>query len=107
MPVRKKFTKDRVAQQIKTILVEKYESHHPQARIDVKRYNSACVRVRIIDPDFQGQSLADRDDAVWDVVDKLPQEVVSEVSLLVLLTPKESKTSSLNIEFDHPTPSPF
>jgi len=35
----------------------------------------------------------------------LPEEVLSQISLLVLLTPAEMKKSLANFEFEHPVPS--
>ena len=63
------------------------------------------IRVRIIDPDFAGVGLAERHDAVWKLSDPLPEEVLSHLSGLLLLTPAEKKTSFANVEFDHPIPS--
>ena len=36
---------------------------------------------------------------------KLPDDVVAEISLLLLLTPKEARKSMANVEFDDPIPS--
>ena len=50
------------------------------------------VRVRIIDPAFREMSRADRSDLVWNYFDALSEEVQSDISMLVLLTPSESET---------------
>jgi stress-induced morphogen len=104
---KKKKTDDKYVRQIRDRLLREYVSRHPRAQVSVKRYNSVSVRVRIIDPDFEGMSRAERDDAVWEVLDTLPEETREEISLLILLTPEESKTSLMNVEFENPAPSPF
>jgi hypothetical protein len=96
---------DRVVQRIADTLNRYYLPVHPGARIDVYRYNPGSVRVRIIDPDFAGQSLTDRDNGVWQLLEtKLPEEY-GEVNVLLLLAPGEEKTSLMNLEFENPTPS--
>ncbi|HJT31010.1 MAG TPA: hypothetical protein VJ783_03005 [Pirellulales bacterium] len=58
-----------------------------------------------MDRDFSGQGRAEREDDLWAIIEKLPEEVVSEISLLLLLTPDEAKKSFANMEFDNPVPS--
>jgi hypothetical protein len=82
-----------------------YEAIHPMAEIEVYRQNSASIRIRIIDPDFQRFDRVDRDAQVWGILTKLPADIQSEISLLVLLTPEEKQTSFSSIEFDDPIPS--
>jgi hypothetical protein len=61
--------------------------------------------VRILDPDFKGMDKAERHDAIWDRFNDLDEEIQSDVSLLLLLTPEEARTSFANMEFDHPVSS--
>src|SRR4051812_17110519 len=82
-----------------------YEGQHPDARIEAYRQNSVSIRVRIIDPDFSGVSRAERHDIVWRFLEELPEDVQSQLSLLLLLTPDETQMSIANFEFDHPIPS--
>jgi hypothetical protein len=96
---------DGVVRQIEQLLTGRYRPQHPKAKIKVYRYNSASVRIRIIDPDFARRSIPDRENAVWDLLDTLPEEVRSEITVLLPLTPDESKSSLLSLEFDDPTPS--
>jgi hypothetical protein len=63
------------------------------------------IRVRIVDPDFEGVSKSDRHDLVWEFVKRLPEEQQSEISVLLLLAPGELADSFANQEFDHPIPS--
>lgn len=96
---------DHAVRHIEETLKRDYGSAHPKARIEVKRYNSVSVRVRIIDADFSGLSRAERDTLIWEILESLPEETRSEVSLLLLFTPQEAKTSLMNLEFDDPIPS--
>jgi hypothetical protein len=98
---------DKHVRRIRDVLECKYRSAHPRARVDAKRSNSVCIHVRIIDPAFAGKSMFDRDEPVWEVLDTLPDETRAEISMLVLLTPKEAKTSLMNVDFEELTPSPF
>jgi stress-induced morphogen len=82
-----------------------YVEAHPKAKIEAYRQNNVSVRIRIIDPDFQGLSLAEREEVVWPLLDQVPEDVVADVSLLLLLTPKEKADSLATFEFDHPTKS--
>ena len=82
-----------------------YKKAHPRAEIDVHRHNSVSIRIRIIDADFQGLDLVERDNEIWKILDRLPDDVRSEITLVLLLTPREAKTSYANVEFEHPVPS--
>ncbi len=83
----------------------KYEAQHPRAQIEAYRQGRFSIRIRIIDPDFSGVALAERHDAVWQHLDELPEEALSHLSILLLLTPKEKKKSFANMEFENPIPS--
>jgi hypothetical protein len=82
-----------------------YEKAHPQGEIEAYRQNSVSVRIRILNPEFAGKSRAQREEEVWAVLNKLPEEAVAEISLLLLLTPEEAKHSFASVEFDDPIPS--
>ena len=84
-----------------------YEKAHPKADIVIYRQNSVSARVRIVDPELAGISKADRHDLVWKYLSSLPDEVQTEVSVLLLLVPEESAVSFANFEFEHPIPSSF
>ncbi|WP_089718583.1 hypothetical protein [Candidatus Entotheonella palauensis] len=83
----------------------KYKEQHHNADIAVYRHNSVSVRIRIVDPDFDGINKADRHDIVWDFVKTLPEDQQSEIGLLLLFTPSETEMSFANDEFDNPIPS--
>jgi len=82
-----------------------YEAHHPNARIEAYRQNAASVRVRILDPEFQQLDRLAREDAVWKILERLPQSIQTQITVLLLLTPREAELSFVNFEFDNPIPS--
>ncbi|MBL8794533.1 MAG: hypothetical protein JNM56_11560 [Planctomycetia bacterium] len=82
-----------------------YQSDHPDAAIEVYRHSSVSVRIRILDPNFKRMDRAEREDELWQLFERLPEEVVAEITLLLLLTPDEAKKSFANMEFDNPVPS--
>ncbi|HKI20797.1 MAG TPA: hypothetical protein VKA15_23095, partial [Isosphaeraceae bacterium] len=67
--------------------LEEFKSAHPRAKIEIQRKNSVSIRIRIIDPDFKGLDLVERDNQLWKILENLPDEVLSQISLLLLLTP--------------------
>ncbi|MBI3464862.1 MAG: hypothetical protein HY000_17675 [Planctomycetes bacterium] len=85
--------------------LERYQAAHPQAEIEIYRQNSVSVRIRIIDPRFTRLSRTEREQEIWAEFDQLSEDVVAEISLLLLLTPKEAKKSLASSEFDNPIPS--
>ena len=95
---------DPILRQVVKALGE-YDKAHSKARIEVYRQNSVSVRVRILNPEFAGRSRTQREEEVWAVLNKLPEDVVAEISLLLLLSPEEAKNSFANVEFDDPIPS--
>ncbi len=77
---------------------------------DAYRFNSASIRVRVIDPRFEGKSTEDRDAMVEPLLDQLPEETQADIMNLLTLSPTEvlsefSKESLVNAEFDDPSPS--
>jgi stress-induced morphogen len=82
-----------------------YGRSQRKAKIEVYRYNPGVIRIRIIDPDFAGANRVKREDLIWPILDKLPDETVEQVTLVLLLTPKEATNSHASFEFDNPIPS--
>jgi stress-induced morphogen len=95
---------DPILKKISEVL-RKYEADHPGADIDLYRQNPVSVRLRIIDPTFAGQGRVQRHQLVWQYLDQLTEEVQSDISTILLLTPAEKKKSFANFEFDDPIPS--
>lgn len=82
-----------------------YKCDHPNAQIEVRRQNSVSIRIRIVDPDFDGLDRVDREPSVWNVLETLPEEVFANITMLLLLTPDETEGSLANREFEDPIPS--
>ncbi len=82
-----------------------YSRLHPNAKVDAYRQNSGSIRVRIIDPDFRKLDKAVRHDQIWEVLDPLSEDILSQITVLLLLTPEEVKTSFANMDFENPIPS--
>lgn len=104
MPVQVRGASDAILNAVMEALRE-YEADHPRAEIEGFRQNSVAIRVRIIDPDFRGVSRAERHEAIWRVLEDLPEEVQSQLSTILLLAPNETAGSFANFEFDAPIPS--
>lgn len=88
---------------IEVLLDRAYKTQHPEAEIDVRRSSPYSIRVRVIDPDFRRMSLVDRDDRLQTVLRELPEEIQANITMLLLLTPEEAKTSFANLEFEEPS----
>lgn len=95
---------DKVMKRIMEAL-RSYQADYPKAQIDLYRQNPVSVRVRIIDPGFKGKGKLDRSQIAWRYLNELPDDVQSDISTLLLLTPDETKKSFANLEFDDPIPS--
>ena len=95
---------DRKLTEVRSIL-GRYQSLHPSAKVEAKRYNSASIRVRVIDPAFEGVHRADRDKELWEMMQELPDDTVADLTMLVMLAPSELRTSMANLEFEDPSPS--
>lgn len=81
-------------------------------KVDAYRYNSASIRVRVIDPRFAGLSPEQRDAMVEPCLAKLPERTQADIISLfsfapaeLLQTPNSLKEFLLNTEFDDPSPS--
>jgi stress-induced morphogen len=95
---------DQAVDQIRQALAA-YQNAHPRSQIEIKRQNNVSIRIRIIDPDFAARSLHQREDAVWEILNSLPGEVRSDITMVLLLTPEEQNDSLASQDFDHPVPS--
>jgi len=81
-------------------------------RVDAYRYNSASLRVRVIDKRFESVPREERDKIVEPFIDKLPPSTQADIVTLVLLAPSEFEQPNdsfrefmLNTEFENPSPS--
>ncbi len=89
---------------------ELLRQHFEQA--DSYRYNSASIRVRVIDARFEGISREKRDALVEPYLDALPAETQRDIVTLFTFAPSElNRTPAtfreflLNTEFADPSPS--
>jgi hypothetical protein len=71
---------------------------------DAYRYNSASIRVRVIDPRFEGKTTEERDSIVEPHLKKLPMRIQADIINLLTLAPGDtldSLTKRLaNLEFE-------
>ncbi|WP_165225658.1 hypothetical protein [Aquisphaera insulae] len=79
---------------------------------DAYRYNSASIRVRVIDEKFEGKSIAKRDAMVERVLKNLPEHTQADIITLLTFAPSELGDDTkalrerlLNSEFEDPSPS--
>ena len=79
-------------QKILDVLVE-YQHVHPNAQIEARRRNPVSIRIRIVDLDFKGMSRVDRAPEIWKLLKRLPADVFVNITMLLLLTPKEMGNS--------------
>jgi hypothetical protein len=98
---------DQPDEQVKQVLdvLAEYERLHPTAQIEGRRHSLVSIRLRIIDPDFHGRDRLEREPEIWKLLQKLPEEVFVNITMLLLLTPEEVAKSFASQEFDHPIPS--
>jgi stress-induced morphogen len=96
-----------------TRMVEDILKQHFE-RADSYRYNSAAIRVRVVDPSFEGVPREQRDAAVEQYLDTLPPETQRDIITLLTFAPSELQLTPatyrehlLNAEFDAPSPSTF
>jgi hypothetical protein len=79
------------------------------AKVDAYRYNSASIRVRVIDPKFAGKSREQRDAMVEPFLDCLPEDIQADIMSLLTFAEGEEEHSLrdhlANLEFDDPSPS--
>lgn len=76
---------------------------------DAYRYNSASIRVRVIDSRFEGKSIEERDAMVEPLLEELPEKTQADIMNLITLYPNETTESlralMINTEFEDPSPS--
>jgi hypothetical protein len=89
---------------IKSVLDE-YERQHAAINAVIYRQNSISIRIKVVDPAFAGLEKSDRHARIWNLLEKLPEDVQSDISMVVLLAPEEERSSLANLEFENPSPS--
>jgi len=81
-------------------------------QVDAYRYNSASIRVRVIDKRFEELANEERDRMVEPILEQLPERTQADIITLFTFTPSELQQTPktfrqflLNTEFDDPSPS--
>jgi stress-induced morphogen len=78
-------------------------------RTDAYRFNSASIRVRVVDDRFKGKSNEERDDMVEPLLEQLDPAIQADIMNLLTLAPDElnsfNRHSIRNLEFEDPSPS--
>jgi stress-induced morphogen len=81
-------------------------------QVDCYRYNSASIRLRVVDSRFDGLSREKRDEMVEQHLEQLPEETQRDIVNLFTFAPSELRQAPqtfreymLNTEFDDPSPS--
>jgi hypothetical protein len=81
-------------------------------RVDAYRYNSASIRVRVIDQRFEGLSRERRDEMIEPHLEQLPERTQADITTLFAFapselqqTPKTFREFVSNMEFEDPSPS--
>jgi stress-induced morphogen len=94
-----------------TRMVEDHLRQHFE-QVDSYRYNSASIRVRVIDRRFEGMPREKRDAMVEEQIEKLPPETQRDIVTLFTFAPSElARTPTTfrefmqNTEFDNPSPT--
>jgi stress-induced morphogen len=76
---------------------------------DAYRFNSASIRVRVVDDRFRGLSVGERDAMVEPLLDELPRDTQADIVNLLTLYPDEPDDSVrarlANEEFERPSDS--
>ena len=97
--------RDEDSKHVEKVLREEF----PQT--DAYRYNSASIRVRVIDPRFVGKTAEERDSLVEPYIHRLPESLQADIMFLLTLAPGEAESTlrgdSLNLEFEDPIPPGF
>lgn len=83
-------------------VLKEYRAAHPAASTEVYRYSPVSLRVRVVDPGFKGMNKPERSRQVWPLLRTLPDDVLSELSMVVLVSPDEVETSIASRDFDAP-----
>ncbi len=81
-------------------------------KVDAYRYNSASIRVRVIDTRFERLPPEKRDALIEPHLEQLPERTQADIMTLFTFAPSElegnstmSRTLLLNTEFEDPSPS--
>lgn len=83
--------------------LDAYESAHPGAEASLYRHSPASIRLRVIDHRFKGMTKSRRHADVWDfLAERVPEDTLADVSLVLTVAPAELGDSFANFEFEQP-----
>ena len=92
------------------MIEDSLKTHFDQ--VDAYRYNSACIRLRVIDARFEQLAREKRDAMVEIFIEKLPAETQTDIVTLFTFSPKELvqqeasfREFMFNSEFEDPSPT--
>jgi hypothetical protein len=95
-----------------TCMVERLLRDAGFETVDAYRYNSASIRVRVVDKRFEGMPAERRDAMVEPYLEKLPERTQADIMNLFTFapselqqTPKTLREFLMNTEFEDPSPS--
>jgi stress-induced morphogen len=95
--------RDRDSRQIESVLRAEFPN------TDAYRYNSASIRIRVVDDRFKGKSAEKRDAMVERLLETLPEYLQADIVNLLTVYPGETDASLAtrlaNDEFENPSPS--
>ena len=83
-------------------VLERYVTDRPGACAEVYRHGRYSIRIRVVWDGFRRTPAGSRIIPFLDTVKALPDEVISDIALVVLVTPQELGRGHLNEEFDNP-----
>jgi stress-induced morphogen len=96
---------DEIVKTLKDAL-DAYEAEHPGAEATLYRQNSASIRLRVIDRRFEGMTKSRRHSDIWEfLAAHVPEDALSDVSVVLAVAPAELRSSLMNLEFENPTQS--
>jgi stress-induced morphogen len=83
-------------------------SHYPNT--EAYRYNSASIRVRVIDDAFVGKEDGERRRMVKRLLGSIPEDTTTDIMMILTMTEDETngrynRYSLINLEFENPSPS--
>lgn len=85
--------------------LEQYESDFPGASAELYRQNSSSIRIRIIDDRVASMNRSTRHARGWAYLTDIGDEILQQITVLLLLPKSELASSLMSLEFDDPIPS--
>lgn len=85
--------------------MEHFCARHPHASVTIYGYNPGSIRVRIVEDAFATMDAVDRHSYAWSYIEPMDEEVVEQVTTLLLMTSQEiaAGKSAMNLEFEDPS----